>query len=74
MLSFGEPQNCAGRGSPVLLASATMHCKHSKRYSQNDAANRLAAVCIEPIVQGAAGMIVHPPGFLSRRSRALHKI
>ena len=25
---------------------------------------RLAAVCIEPIVQGAAGMIVHPPGFL----------
>jgi adenosylmethionine-8-amino-7-oxononanoate aminotransferase len=25
---------------------------------------RVAAVCIEPIVQGAAGMIVHPPGFL----------
>jgi adenosylmethionine---8-amino-7-oxononanoate aminotransferase len=25
---------------------------------------RIAAVCIEPIVQGAAGMIVHPPGFL----------
>src|SRR5215213_5115783 len=24
----------------------------------------LAAVCIEPIVQGAAGIIVHPPGFL----------
>ena len=24
----------------------------------------IAAVCIEPIVQGAAGMIVHPPGFL----------
>jgi adenosylmethionine-8-amino-7-oxononanoate aminotransferase len=27
-------------------------------------ANRIAAVCIEPIVQGAAGMIVHSPGFL----------
>jgi adenosylmethionine-8-amino-7-oxononanoate aminotransferase len=26
---------------------------------------RIAAVCIEPIVQGAAGMIVHPPGFLA---------
>lgn len=26
---------------------------------------QIAAVCIEPIVQGAAGMIVHPPGYLS---------
>jgi adenosylmethionine-8-amino-7-oxononanoate aminotransferase len=26
--------------------------------------SRIAAVCIEPIVQGAAGMIVHPSGFL----------
>ena len=26
---------------------------------------RVAAVCIEPIVQGAAGMIVHPQGFLA---------
>src|SRR5688572_20571231 len=25
---------------------------------------RVAAVCIEPVVQGAAGMIVHPDGFL----------
>jgi adenosylmethionine-8-amino-7-oxononanoate aminotransferase len=27
-------------------------------------APRIAAVCIEPIVQGAAGIIVHPEGFL----------
>ncbi len=26
---------------------------------------RIAAVCIEPLVQGAAGMIVHPDGFLA---------
>jgi adenosylmethionine---8-amino-7-oxononanoate aminotransferase len=28
-------------------------------------AGRIAAVCIEPIVQGAGGIIVHPQGFLS---------
>jgi adenosylmethionine-8-amino-7-oxononanoate aminotransferase len=30
----------------------------------------IAAVCIEPIVQGAAGMIVQPPGFL----REVHRL
>jgi adenosylmethionine-8-amino-7-oxononanoate aminotransferase len=28
-------------------------------------ADRIAAIALEPIVQGAAGIIVHPPGFLS---------
>jgi adenosylmethionine-8-amino-7-oxononanoate aminotransferase len=31
--------------------------------------SRIAAICIEPIVQGAAGMIVHPPGFLAQIRR-----
>src|SRR4051812_18243866 len=31
--------------------------------------SRIAAICIEPIVQGAAGMIVHPPGFLKEVGR-----
>ena len=26
--------------------------------------NRVAAVIVEPLVQGAAGMLVHPPGYL----------
>ena len=29
-------------------------------------AQRIAAVVIEPLVQGAAGMLVHPPGYLRR--------
>jgi adenosylmethionine-8-amino-7-oxononanoate aminotransferase len=31
--------------------------------------SRIAAICIEPIVQGAAGMIVHPSGFLAQVRR-----
>ena len=34
-------------------------------------ADQTAALVVEPIVQGAAGMIVMPPGFLRGRSRAL---
>lgn len=30
---------------------------------------RIAAVCIEPMVQGAGGMIVQPPGYLSEVAR-----
>jgi adenosylmethionine-8-amino-7-oxononanoate aminotransferase len=32
-------------------------------------APRVAAICIEPVVQGAAGMIVHPAGFLNEVRR-----
>jgi adenosylmethionine---8-amino-7-oxononanoate aminotransferase len=35
-----------------------------------DNADHIAAICIEPIVQGAGGMIVQPPGFL----RAVRKL
>ena len=36
-------------------------------------AGRLAALVIEPCVQGAAGMIVHPEGYLRRMKRACEK-
>lgn len=36
-------------------------------------ASQIAAICIEPIVQGAAGMIVHPPGFLKEVRRLATK-
>jgi adenosylmethionine-8-amino-7-oxononanoate aminotransferase len=32
--------------------------------------DEIAAVIIEPLVQGAAGMIMHPPGYLRRIARA----
>ena len=31
--------------------------------------HRLAAVIVEPLIQGAAGMIMHPPGFLTGLAR-----
>ena len=33
--------------------------------------DRCAAVIVEPLVQGAAGMLVHPPGYLRRGARAV---
>jgi adenosylmethionine-8-amino-7-oxononanoate aminotransferase len=36
-------------------------------------AGRLAALVIEPAVQGAAGMIVHPEGYLGRMKQACEK-
>ncbi len=35
-----------------------------------DRADRIAAIVVEPLMQGAAGMVCHPPGFL-RRVRVL---
>jgi adenosylmethionine-8-amino-7-oxononanoate transaminase len=36
-------------------------------------ADRLASIALEPIVQGAAGIIVHPPGFLADARRLATK-
>ena len=35
--------------------------------------DKIAAVCIEPIVQGAAGMLVQPPGFLRKLRELTHR-
>ncbi len=39
----------------------------------SERAGQVAGVVMEPLVQGAAGMIVHPPGLLSRVRELCHK-
>jgi len=58
--------------SPYVYRSETPHdpaavaenCLSRLKAILDEHGDRIAAICIEPIVQGAAGMIVHPAGFL----------
>jgi adenosylmethionine-8-amino-7-oxononanoate aminotransferase len=43
-----------------------MQCLDALEDILQNKAREIAAVVMEPLVQGAAGMIVHPPGFLAR--------
>ncbi len=45
-------------------AAVRDECLNALRMLLSENGDKIAAVCIEPIVQGAAGMIVHPEGFL----------
>jgi adenosylmethionine-8-amino-7-oxononanoate aminotransferase len=49
-------------GDPQAVAK---HCLMELERILVEHGRRIAAVCIEPIVQGAGGMIVQPPGFLA---------
>ncbi len=48
----------------VSLDNATDHYLSEYRQLFERFGERLAAVIVEPLVQGAAGMVMHPPGFL----------
>jgi len=41
------------------------HCLGTMEKHLQENNSRIAAIIIEPLVQGAAGIIVHPPGFLA---------
>lgn len=42
------------------------HCETQLEQTLRSRASEIAAVIMEPLVQGAAGMLVHPPGYLRR--------
>jgi adenosylmethionine-8-amino-7-oxononanoate aminotransferase len=50
--------------SPTNPAEVRDDCLGQLKAILDEHGDRIAAICIEPIVQGAAGMIVHPEGFL----------
>jgi adenosylmethionine-8-amino-7-oxononanoate aminotransferase len=56
-----RPPAACGFADPTEVAR---HCLRELARILEQQHERIAAVCIEPIVQGAAGMIVHPEGFL----------
>ncbi|NOZ01735.1 MAG: adenosylmethionine--8-amino-7-oxononanoate transaminase, partial [Deltaproteobacteria bacterium] len=51
-------------------ATCSMECADQAANVIHEHAGELAALVMEPLVQGAAGMIVHPDGFLRRVARA----
>jgi adenosylmethionine-8-amino-7-oxononanoate aminotransferase len=47
-------------------ATCSMECAEVAEIAISESAGELAAVVMEPLVQGAAGMVVHPEGYLRR--------
>ena len=57
---------------PRLNARLADHCLDRLEQLLVKRADRTAALVIEPVVQGAAGMICQPPGFLRRVAELAH--
>ncbi len=55
-------------------SSCSMECASEAERVLEVNADTLAGVVIEPLVQGAAGMIVHPKGYLARIRAACHRL
>jgi len=56
---------CAVRHLPVPVGGRSVdECVAALERTLDDEAGRIAAVLVEPIVQGAGGMRIHPPEFL----------
>ena len=62
------PAAALRRTTPPSPATPTTSRGSSRAHGEE-----VAAVIVEPLVQGAAGMIVHPPGYLRAVRRALRR-
>src|SRR5688572_174121 len=51
--------------TPDDPAAVKRDCLHALEHLLREHGERVAAICIEPVVQGAGGMIVQPKGFLA---------
>ena len=64
----GEAEAC-GRvwpsQCPALQAALREHCLAALRRKLEEHADETAAIVVEPLMQGAAGMICQPPGFVA---------
>ena len=61
----------SGRCSSTPIAAEPGDAARHRRGCSPATSEEIAAVVVEPLVQGAAGMLVHPPGYLRARARAL---
>lgn len=63
---YAPPPHC--RRCPLELerSSCDLACAGLVDQTLDDHGSEIAAVVVEPLVQGAAGIIVHPPGYLRR--------
>ena len=66
---YRPPPELVNAGQFPSAEQVKAHCLGKLETILRENAGRIAAVVIEPLVQGAAGMIVHPAGFLAEVRR-----
>lgn len=67
--SVGVPDALWPSEDPALQQQLLTHCIGALEKHLEQHADRTAAIVIEPVMQGAAGMVCQPPGFLNAVGR-----
>ena len=61
---FAGPDAAIASGQPAAVHAGNLHWREDMELLLARHPNRYAAIILEPLVQGAAGMLMHPPGTL----------